>query len=113
MTSIFEIYYNWLFDGHSKSKIPEEIIKSGSPINHKYVISVFLTNGNLNHYLNAYFNNINIWYLDLEELILFIKKCIKDFRISRKTLVYTPWKKTDKLYEELRKKYKDLIPNWE
>ena len=104
MASVFEDYYNWMYDGDMKSEIPKEVLKPSSPISQKYAISVFLMSGNLNYYLNEYFNNIRVWYIDKEDLFLFLKKCVKDFRVSRKSLVYVSWKKTDKLYEELRKR---------
>ena len=106
--SVFQLYYDWLFDGNIKSEIPEEILKSTSPINNKYVISVFINNLKLNLYLNIYFNNINLWYLEKEDLFIFLKKCVKDFRINRRDLVYIPWKKTTKIFDELRKKSPNL-----
>lgn len=102
--SPFQEFQNFLFDGNSKSKIPEHLIKSTSPISAQYCISIFLANLPLNYFLNQYFNNINLWYLDKEELFMFIKKCIKDFKIQRRSLAYIPWKKQDKLFNALRKR---------
>ena len=51
-------------------------MKYNSPITATYVISMFLTNGPLNHYLDSYFNNINLRYLDKKELFGFIKEGI-------------------------------------
>lgn len=102
--SPFQVFQNWLFDGNTKSEIPEEIINSNSPISAQYSISIFMGNPVLNLFFNQYFNNINLWYLDKEELFVFIKKCVRDFRIQRRTLLYVPWKKQDKLYNALRKR---------
>ncbi|HQC61361.1 MAG TPA: hypothetical protein PLA60_03280 [Candidatus Pacearchaeota archaeon] len=107
-TSPFQQFQNWLFDGSKKSEIPQNILKSTSPISSQYCISIFLNNPKLNHYLNTYFNNINIWYLEKEELFTFIKKCVNDFRIQRRSLAYIPWRKTDKLFNSLRKKFTNL-----
>jgi len=102
--SPFQEFQNWLFDGNSKSKIPEHLLKSTSPISAQYCIGMFLANLPLNYFLDQHFNNINLWYLDKEELFIFIKKCVKDFKIQRRSLAYIPWKKQDKLYNVLRKK---------
>jgi hypothetical protein len=112
----FKTFFNWLFDGKIDSKIPEpqtdddgkiivpDILKYNSPITHTYVISIFMKNGELNHYLNEYFNNINLRYLDKEELFYFIKKCVRDFRIGRYGTNYRAYPKHDKLFKALRDK---------
>jgi len=102
--SPFQEFQNWLFDGNSKSKAPEHLLKSTSPISAQYCIGIFLGNLPLNYFLDQYFNNINLWYLDKEELFIFIKNCVKDFKIQRRSLAYIPWKKQDKLFNALRKK---------
>jgi len=106
--SPFQQFQNWLFDGSKKSEIPQDILKSTSPISSQYCISIFLNNPKFNFYLNTYFNNINLWYLEKEELFTFIKKCINDFKIQRRSIAYIPWKKTDKLFNSLRKKIPHL-----
>lgn len=108
MASIFQTYFDWLFNGDMKSPIPPEILKSTSPISQQYAISIFLGNPKLNLYLDQYFNNINLWYIEKDELFLFLKKCVKDFRVNRKNLAYISWNKTTKLYDELRRRIPSL-----
>lgn len=107
-TSVFQQFFDWLFDGNIKSSIPVELIKSTSPISQQYAISIFLGNPNLNIYLNEYFNNTNLWYIQKEELFIFLKKCVKDFRLNRRNLAYIPWNRTSKLFDELRKRIPSL-----
>jgi len=106
----YTVFSNWLFDGNPKSKIPQgdgipDLLKYNSPINAQYMISMFLNQGKLNHFLNEYFNNIGLYYLDREELMKFIKKCVIDFKIQRRNLPYiTRNNKNTKLFESLRKR---------
>ena len=98
-----------MFDGNIKTTIPKardgvDILKYNSPITHTFVISLFLRNAKLNHYLNNYFNNINLRYLSKEELFYFIKKCVVDFRVKKRDIVYYPRKARNQLYEKLREK---------
>jgi len=104
--SVYTDFSNWLFDGDLKSKIPdpEIMLKYNSPINSQYMISMFLNQGKLNHYLNEYFNNVGLYYLDREELMKFMKKCVIDFKIQRKNLPFIPRTKNSKLFDSLRKK---------
>lgn len=106
--SIFQIYFDWLFNGDMKSPIPPEILKSTSPINQQYAISIFLGTPKLNLYLDQYFNNINLWYVEKDELFLFLKKCVKDFRVNRRNLSYISWNRTTKLFDELRRRIPSL-----
>ena len=99
-----------------KSKIPKprttddgsvivpDILKYNSPITHTYIISMFLKVGTLNAYLNKYFNNINLRYLDKEELFYFVKKCVVDFRVSRRSMVWKKYTNKTTLFNALRKK---------
>jgi len=105
--SPYQVFSNWLFDGMPNSPLPRrtedvDILKYNSPITNTYVVSLFLRNGKLNNYLNTYFNDINLRYLDKEDLFRFIKKCIQDFRIKKRDLMF--YKRTPKvvLYEILR-----------
>lgn len=107
-SSIFSEYFSWLFNRDLKSEIPIELLKSSSPISNTYAISIFLNNASLNNYLNQYFNNIGLWYLDKKDLFLFLKKCVKDFRVDRRSMAYIPWKKTDKIFDSLRKRFPEL-----
>lgn len=112
----YKTFNNWLFDGNKDSPIPKpktddngkvivpDILKYNSPITHTFVISLFLKNGHLNYFLNKYFNDINLRYLTREELFVFIKKCVQDFKISRNQLMFYPRKQSIILYEKLRDK---------
>ena len=97
--SHYKVWFDWLFDGNIKSPIPKgekipAILKYNSPITHTYVISIFINNGPLNWFLNKYFNNISLRYLDKGELFHFIKKCIIDFRVQRKNIPLFHTRKT-------------------
>lgn len=110
----FKTFLNWVFDGNKNSPIPTpklsddgkvlvpNILAYNSPITQTYVISIFLRNGKLNEYLDQHLNNMGLWYIEKEELFKFIKKCVIDFRVQRKDLVYLGYKAKNKLYEILR-----------
>ncbi len=102
----FRYFMKWLFDGKLDSEIPnkEVLLKYNSPISHTYLISLFLKNGSLNNYLNKYFNNFNIRKIDKEELFIFIKKCVKDFKININTIYYSSYRRRKKLFDIVRKK---------
>jgi len=107
--SPYTIFNNWLFDGNIKSNLPKgkdipDLLNYKSPINHLYMVSMFLNQGKLNHFLNEYFNNIGLYYLDKEELMKFIKKCVIDFKIQKRNLPYFTRQKNNKLFNTLRKK---------
>jgi len=113
----FQVFFNWLFDNNIKTEIPKykedssgniiipDILKYNSPITNIYIIKIFMNNPELNYYLNETMNNINLWYLEKEDLLKFIKKCVIDFRISRNSILYVNHTKNDKLFEELKKKF--------
>lgn len=112
----FKTYLNWLFDGREDTPIPEpvtdndgkvivpDIMKYNSPITHTYAISLFIRNGALNKYLDTYFNNMDLRYLEKDELFYFLKKCVKKFRVSRREIGYKRFAKQDKLFNALRSK---------
>lgn len=102
----FRTFHNWLFDGDIKREIPnkETLLKYNSPITPTYVVSLFLNNGKLNFFLNRYLNNLSLRYLEKEELFKFIKKCVIDFRVQRRSLLYKPYESRTKLFGALRKK---------
>lgn len=118
----FRTFSKWLFDGSRNSPIPEpqfdkngkvivpDILKYNSPITHTYLISLFVKNGPLNHYLNDVFNTLDVRYLDRAELMLFIKQCVLDFRVKPRDTTYFPFKKQEKLIKELRKRFPTLKP---
>lgn len=112
----FRTFNTWLFDGRSDTPIPKgkvdengkvlipDITKYNSPITHTFCTAMFLKNGPLNHYLNKYFNDINLRYLTREELFVFIKKCVQQFRIQKSQITFYPRQPRVMLYEKLREK---------
>jgi hypothetical protein len=107
--SPYFVFQNWLFDGNPKSKVPSgvgvpDLLSYKSPITPQYMITLFLNNGKLNCFLNEYFNNVGLYYMDKEELMRFVKKCIFDFKIQRKSLPFIPREKNGKLFDSLKKK---------
>ena len=112
---MYKTFYSWLYDGNIKSEIPKpkmkddkvivpDILKYNSPINHTFIVKLFLKNGSLNHYLDQYFNNIGLRYLEKEDFFKFIKKCVIDFKVNRKTIPYFKFKRETKIFNELKKK---------
>lgn len=113
----WKTFYNWLFDGSRNTPIPSpkfdpegkvlvpDILKYNSPISHTYVISRFTKHGPLNYYLNKYFNNMNLRYLDKEELFYFIKKCVLDFKVTKNDMRYVAYKPKEKLFDKLRERF--------
>lgn len=105
----FKTFNNWLFDGKLDSEIPQELLKSNSPISNLYCISLFMKCGSLNHYLNKYLNNYGVFYLPKDELFRFVKRCIKDFKISKSNIWYfSKREKKNELFDELRDRYPTL-----
>ncbi len=116
MTSHYQVFKNWLFDGRKYSPIPRpkidenqnviipDILKYNSPITQTYLISLFLNNGHLNSYLDKHFNNLSLRYLSREDILIFIKKCVIDFKIKKNDIVYYKYQKRKILYDRLRDK---------
>jgi hypothetical protein len=112
----YKTFFNWLFDGNVNSEIPKprtddsgkvivpDILKYNSPITHTYVVSIFLRHAPLTRYLDEYFNDINLRYLERADLFKFIKKCVCDFRIRKNDTVFYPRKERQKLFEVLRER---------
>lgn len=105
--SVFTDYYKWLFDGDIKTPIPVDVLKA-YVLSNQYLISTFMACGRLNLYLNEYFNNINVFALNKEELLIFIKKCVIDFNIKRSSILYIPFSKKDKNFEIIQSKFPEL-----
>jgi len=106
----FRTFNNWLFDRNKLSPIPPprdgvDILKYNSPITNTFILSLFLRNGNLNHYLNEYFNNMGLRYIPKDELFKFIKKCVFDFKVTRRDTVFYKFRRYDKMYSILRDKF--------
>lgn len=107
----YKTFNSWIFDGNMKSNIPnpELLLKYDSPINFQYILNLFILNRKLCIYLNEYFNNTNIWYLDKEEFFKFIKKCIYDFKVQKNSFPFFSNRNSKhKLFDILRKKCPEL-----
>lgn len=106
-TSPYKVFWNWVFDGKKNSPIPmpEVLLKYNSPINETFLLKSFITCGKLNFYLDKHLNNIGIRYIEKEDLFEFFKQAIKDFRVKRKDIHYSPWKQQDVLAEKIKKKF--------
>jgi hypothetical protein len=105
----YRTFNSWLFDGSRNSPIPPasgkiDILKYNSPITTTFILQMFLRNGPLNDYLDTYFNNVGLRYLEKEDFFMFIKKCVIDFRVRRNDVVFYPRKARNKLYDALREK---------
>jgi hypothetical protein len=106
----YSTFFNWAFSGNIKDPIPigegiPEILKYNSPIHATFLLKTFVANGKLNFYLNKYLNNIGLRYIDKEDLFYFIKQCIIDFKINRRSIHYSKWSHNDALTNKLTKKF--------
>ncbi|MCK5614871.1 hypothetical protein KAR91_74100 [Candidatus Pacearchaeota archaeon] len=110
--SPYQLFWNWCFDRNPKSPIPEPevLLKYNSPINATFILKSLIRVARLNHYLNSTINNIGIRYIDLEDLLHFTKQCIRDFKVQRKDIHYSPWKTKDTLFVKLRERNPILKP---
>ena len=108
----WEEFLDWLFDGDINSGIPQHLAKYNSKIHHLYAIRIFRNNKNLNNYLNKYLNIYDLFSLDKEELFYFLKKCVVDFGVNRRTI---PWlggykEYKNKTFDKIKNKYPLLKP---
>lgn len=102
----WKTFTNYLFDGKYHTDPPEEITKPSSPISNLYCISLFMKCGNLNHYLNQYLNNYGVFYIPKDEMFKFIKRCVRDFKISKRDIwYYSKKQKKNELYDVLSDRY--------
>jgi len=108
----YETFYRWLFDGSLRSELPQKevFLRYDSPITPNRLISSFMFYGELNHYLDKYFNNIGLYYLEKEDVFKFVKKCIIDFKVRRNNLSFINIKRDSNLFQALRKKLPCLKP---
>ncbi len=112
----FKSYNKWLFDGSRNTPLPKptekvNILKYNSPITHTFALQMFMRHGPLNHYLDDYFNNIGLRYLTKEDLFLFLKKCVIDFRVLKRDTVFFPYRQKNKLFDTIRGKFPELKNN--
>jgi len=101
----WKVLNNFLYDGNKKSPVPAILLKSGAPPTHIGLITQFINNGPLNFYLNKYMNNFGLFRINKEELLLFIKKCIIDYKIKKYSAFYSKRHSKDKLFDILRDKF--------
>jgi hypothetical protein len=115
----FKTFIEWAFDGSLETEIPKpeidsggnvivpDILKPSGPLNQRYVMQMFMKNPKMCLFLNKYFNNINVWYLDKETFFKFIKRCIHDFKFRRSDLLFLKSAKTNKeaLVEKLEERF--------
>lgn len=108
----YKIFMSWLFDENINLPIPlsdpehgiPDILKYDSPINHTYLISIFVKVGKLNHYLDKHMNNINLRYITKKDLMFYIKKCVIENKIKRYQLHYSVHSRRNKLFSIIREK---------
>lgn len=101
----FQEFQNWLFDGKKDSKIPEDLLKSSSPVSQLFAIRMFKNNGKLNYYLNKYLNTYDVFQIEREELFYFLKRCVIDYRITRKSIPYFKGFRKDKHFNVLKQRF--------
>jgi len=108
----FKLYTSWLFDGNRKSDIPKsediDILKYNSPITSTFAITMFMKNLRTNWYLNKTFNNMNLRYLNKEEVFKFMKNLVFDLKLTRRDITYSTFRKQNKLFNILRSKIPEL-----
>ncbi len=109
--SPYKVFWDWIYDGNMKSKIPTptdkipDILKYNSPITSLFLLRSFLKCGKANYFLNSYLNNMGIRSVDTQELFLFIKQFVKNYNISKYDIFYfQQFKQSTKLYEILSKR---------
>ena len=118
----YRSFFKWMFDGDLKSPLPNyvdarkgkiSVADNISPINQHFLIKLFINNANINSYFDKYLNNIYLWSIPKEELMLFVKKCAYDFKVSRRTIPFFPRKENKtKLFNALTSKF-PLLKNYE
>ena len=105
----YKMFFDWAFDGNIKNPIPQrddvDLLKYNSPIHATFLLKSFVGNAKLNHYLNKYLNNIGLRYIEKEDLFYFIKQCIIDFKINRRSIHYVQWTSQNALFNKLSQRY--------
>ena len=110
----YKSFFNWMFDGNLESPLPTyvdarkgkvSVSSSTSPITQHFLVKLFINNGELNQYFDKYLNNVYLWSIDKEELMLFVKRCAYDFKVSRRSIPFLPRKQAKtKLFQALSQK---------
>lgn len=71
-------------------------------------MQMFMKNPKICLFLDKYFNNVNVWYLDKETFFKFMKRCIYDFKFRRGDLLFLKSSKGNK--EQLVEKLEERFP---
>ena len=118
----YRTFFKWMFDGDLDSPIPHyvdarkgkiSVANSASPINHHFLVKIFVNNANINLYFDKYLNNIYLWSIPKEELMFFVKKCAYDLKVPRNTIPFFPKKEgKTKLFSALTCKF-PLLKSYE
>lgn len=105
----YKMFFDWAFDGNIKNEIPQregvDLLKYNSPIHATFLLKSFVSNAKLNHYLNKYLNNIGVRYIEKKDLFFFIKQCIIDFKVNRRSIHYVQWTSQDALFNKMSQKF--------
>jgi len=105
--SPYKVFWDWVWDGNMKSPIPSEpnILKYNSPINETFIFRSVIKHAQLNSYLNEWLNNIGARYIEKDEMFLFFKQCVRDFKFRRNDIHYSKYKTKDVLFDKLKVKF--------
>ena len=95
----------WMFDGQKYSPVPNVLLKPKCPVTNYSLLVMFMRHGEMTHYLNKYINNVYMFSIPLEEMLIFIKKCVFKYRLNRSFMYYSKRLMSDKLFDLLREKY--------
>jgi len=95
----------WMFDGQKYSPVPDILLKPKCPVTNYSLLLMFMRHGELTNYLNKYMNNVYMFSIPLEEMLIFIKKCVFEYRLNRSFMYYSKRMMADKLFDILRDKY--------
>jgi len=95
----------WMFDGQKYSPVPDILLKPKCPVTNYSLLVMFMRHGELTHFLNKYMNNNYMFSIPLEEMLIFIKKCVFEYRLTRNHMYYSKRLMADKMFDILRDKY--------
>ena len=100
--SPYSLLNRWFFDGSKDTKLPEDIVKDKS-ISHMYLLYYFRPSP-YGLVISKLFNNWNLFSLDRDEVLYFMKQCILLCGYKPPFVQKVPPKK-NKLVDELVVKY--------
>jgi len=110
--SIYNIFWDWIFDKNMKTPLPEKktLTNYKSPIHASFLLKSFMNCPELNSYLNKYMNTIYVMRIDKIELFNFIKQCVIDFKIKRKDILFIKYNRDSDIFTKIREKNAFLKP---